>query len=302
MAKKPIGSIALTGFEDLFNVGVQDGAERITEIALTELFPPDFHPFNVTNDEAMQNLAESIRLYGVREPGLARKRGEDEGGYELLSGNRRKMACEIAGLETMPVIVRVMNDDDAAIAMVDANLQQREKLMYSEKAWAYRVKLEALDHNGIKGEHHSYEIIRAQTGDSKNQIFRFLRLTELVPDLLDKVDNRKISFNAGVELSHLTRQEQAIVVDCMAKYDCKPSLSQAVRLKKLEQAGTLTIELIDSMLAEDKKPPKGEERGSARFRRYFPPDYSMKQIENVIIGLIKDWTAANAPTLPLTAD
>jgi ParB family chromosome partitioning protein len=250
MAKNQVGNIALTGFEDLFNVGVQDGAERITEIALTEIFPPDFHPFNVVNDDAMKNLAESIRLYGVREPGLARKR--DGGGYELLSGNRRKMACEIAGLETMPVIVRSMNDDDTAIAMVDANLQQREKLLYSEKAWAYRVKLEALDHNGVKGEQHSYEIIRAQTGDSKNQIFRFLQLTELVPDLLDKADNRQIALNAAVELSYLSRREQAVVVDCMAKYDCKPSLLQAVRLKKLKQSGTLTDELIDGMLAEDK--------------------------------------------------
>ena len=287
MAKNKVGNIALTGFEDLFNVGVQDGAERIAEIALTELFPPDFHPFNVVNDDAMKNLAESIRLYGVREPGLARKR--DGGGYELLSGNRRKMACEIAGLETMPVIVRSMNDDDAAIAMVDANLQQREKLLYSEKAWAYRVKLEALDHNGVKGEQHSYEIIRAQTGDSKNQIFRFVRLTELVPDLLDKADNRQIAFNAAVELSYLSRHEQAVVADCMAKYDCKPSLSQAVRLKKLKQAGTLTDEIIDGVLAEDKKPPQGEEHGSARFRRYFPPEYSMKQIETVIIGLLKKW-------------
>jgi ParB family chromosome partitioning protein len=294
MAKNAIGNIALTGFNDLFNVGTPDGGERITEIALSELYPPEFHPFNVVNDEAMQNLAESIRLYGVREPGLARKRGESDGGYELLSGNRRKMACEIAGLAAMPVIVRRLDDDEAAITMVDANLQQREKLLYSEKAWAYRVKLEALDHNGVKGEMHSYEIIKAQTGDSKNQIFRFLRLTKLVIDLLDMVDNRKIAFNAAVELSHLSQREQAVVVDCMAQYDCKPSLSQAVRIKKMKQAGTLTEEIINSVLAEDKKPQKGEGHGSARFRRYFPPEYSMKQIETVIIGLLKEWKARAA--------
>ncbi|GHU35052.1 hypothetical protein FACS1894105_02980 [Clostridia bacterium] len=300
MAKTAIGNIALTGFSDLFNVGTPDGGERITEIALTELHPPEFHPFNVTNDDAMQNLAESIRLYGVREPGLARKR--EDGGYELLSGNRRKMACEIAGLATMPVIVRSLNDDDAAITMVDANLQQREKLLYSEKAWAYRVKLEALDHNGVKGEQHSYEIIKAQTGDSKNQIFRFLRLTDLVIDLLDMVDNRKIAFNAAVELSHLSQREQAVVVDCMAQYDCKPSLSQAVRLKKMKQAGTLTEEVINNMLAEEKKPQKSEESSSARFRRYFPPDYSMKQIEKVIIGLIKEWKSKTSQNITLIAD
>jgi ParB family chromosome partitioning protein len=276
----------------LFNVGTPDGGERVTEILLAELFPPEFHPFNVVNDDAMQNLAESVRLYGVREPGLARKR--DEGGYELLSGNRRKMACEIEGLATMPVIVRRLNDDEAAIAMVDSNLQQREKLLCSEKAWAYRVKLEALDHSGVKGEQHSYEILRAQTGDSKNQIFRFIRLTELVPDLLDKVDSRKIAFNAAVELSYLSRQEQAVVADCMARHDRKPSLSQAVRLKKMKQADMLTDEIIDSVLAEDKKPPQGEEHGSARFRRYFPPEYSMKQIEAVIIGLLKEWKARAA--------
>ena len=301
MAKsKTVGNIALTGYDDLFNVGTPDGAERIIEIPLAELHAPEFHPFNVLNDDAMKNLAESISLYGVREPGLARKR--DEGGYELLSGNRRKMACEIAGLTAMPVIVRVLNDDEAAITMVDANLQQREKLMFSEKAWAYRVKLEALDHSGVKGEQHSYEILRAQTGDSKNQIFRLVRLTELVPDLLDKVDTRKIAFNAAVELSHLSRREQAVVVDCMAKYDCKPSLSQSVRLKKLEQAGTLTEELIDEILSETKTSPVAEATVRLHYRKYFPPEYSPKQVEAVIIGLLRDWKAANFQTATLIAD
>jgi ParB family chromosome partitioning protein len=290
MAKtKAIGNISLTGFEDLFNVGTPDGGERVTELPLTELFPPEFHPFNITNDDAMQSLAESIRTYGVREPGLARKR--DEGGYELLSGNRRKMACEIAGLTTLPVIVRVLNDDEAAIAMVDSNLQQREKLLYSEKAWAYRVKLEALDHNGVKGEQHSFEMLRSQTGDSKNQIFRFMRLTELVVDLLDKVDTRKIAFNAAVELSYLSQHEQAVVVDCMAQYDCKPSLSQAVRLKKLKQDGTLTDAIIGGVLAETKDSPVAEPTMRLRYRKYFPPEYSPKQVETVIIGLLKEWKA-----------
>jgi ParB family chromosome partitioning protein len=287
---KTNASLSLTGFDDIFNMGA-DGVQ-VTEIPLAELFPPEFHPFNVVNDDAMQSLAESIRLYGVREPGLARERAD--GGYELLSGNRRKMACEIAGLSTLPVIVRTLNDDEAAIAMVDSNLQQREKLQYSEKAWAYRVKLEALDHNGVKDGQHSYKILIAQTGDSKNQIFRFIRLTELVPSLLDKVDNRKIAFNAAVELSYLSRSEQAVVIDCMTKYDCKPSLSQAVRLKKLKHDGTLTDEIIDSVFAETKNSPVAEPTMRLRYRKYFPPEYSPKQVESVIIGLLRDWKATNA--------
>lgn len=298
--KNTVGSISLTGFDDLFNVGTPDGSERVAEIPLSELFPPEFHPFNVVNDDAMQNLAESIRLYGVREPGLARKRAE--GGYELISGNRRKMACEIAGLSALPVIVRELNDDEAAIAMVDANLQQREKLLLSEKAWAYRVKLEALDHNGVKGEQHSYQILIAQTGDSKNQIYRLIRLTELVPVLLDIVDSRKIAFNAAVELSYLSRSEQAVLVDCMSKYDCRPSLSQAVRLKKLKQADTLTDAIIDDVLSEKKASPVAEPTMRLRYRKYFPPDYSPKQIETVIIGLLRDWKNTNYHTVTQDAD
>ena len=236
--------------------GHQETGERITEIPLNQLYPPEFHPFNVFDDEAMDRLAINIKQNGVREPGLARPRIDVNGnldGYELLAVNRRKRACEIAEVPTLPVIIREMSDDEATIAMVDSNLEQRETLLYSEKAWAYRVKMEALNHNGIKGDKHSHEIIMDRTGESKNQIFRLIRLTELVVGLLDKVDTKKIAFNPAVELSYLSQVEQVAVISAMENYGIKPSLSQAVRLKKLKQAGELTADMIDEILSEIKK-------------------------------------------------
>lgn len=283
MPKKSSNNLSLAGFGDIFTAST--GGEQISMVPLSELHPPEFHPFQVNDDEAMKSLAESVKMYGVREPGLARKR--TEGSYELLCGNRRKRACELSGISVMPVIIRELDDDSAAIAMVDSNLQQREKLLLSEKAWAYRVKMEALNHNGIKGENHSFQIMVEQTGESKNQIYRLIRLTELVPALLDKVDVRQLAFNPAVELSYLSRKEQAIVVDAMAKYEVKPSLSQAVRLKKLSQDRKLTSEVVEPLLSEEKKPPKSTERVS--YSRFFPPDYSAKQIDAVIIKLLTDW-------------
>ena len=168
---------------------------------------------------------------------------------------------------------------------------QREKLLYSERAWAYRIKMDALDHRGAKGDQHSYKVMETQTGEKKNQLFRIIRLTELIPTLLDKVDEHQLAFNPAVELSYLSRQEQAILAEAMTKYETKPSLSQAVRLKKLNKEGKLTSELIDTILSETKKPPKNEPASTMRFRKYFPPDYSQKQIDNVIIELLKDWKA-----------
>ena len=264
-------------------------SERIVQIPLSDLHAPAIHPFQVNDDEAMQNLIESVKQFGVREPGLARPR--PEGGYELLSGNRRHRACEIAGLSLLPVIIREMSDEDAAVAMVDSNLHQREKLLFSERAWAYRIKTEALKHKGIKGESNTCDIISSEFGESKSQIFRFIRLTELIPVLLEKVDTNKLAFNCAVELSYLSHSEQTIVVEAMELNEIKPSLSQAIRLKKLKQEGKLTVEVINNMLSETKKPPKGEPTGSVRFRKYFPPDYSQKQIDVVIVRLLKAWKA-----------
>ncbi|MCL2516921.1 MAG: ParB/RepB/Spo0J family partition protein [Oscillospiraceae bacterium] len=287
---KTNGNLALVGYDDIFkNSTTPLNGEAVFEIPLDELNPPEFHPFQVNDDESMKRLTENIKRYGVREPGLARPR--EDGGYELLCGNRRKRACELAGIPTMPVIIREMDDDSAAIAMVDSNLEQREKLLYSEKAWAYRIKLEALNHNGVKGDMLSVDVLSEQTGESKNQIFRLVRLTELVLALLDKVDAKQLAFNPAVELSYLSQVEQTVAASAMDKYGIKPSLSQAVRLKKMKKDGTLTIETIDAILSEGKKPTKGEPASSMRFRKYFPPEYSQKQMDAVIVDLLKNWKA-----------
>jgi ParB family chromosome partitioning protein len=293
LRNKTSGNLALSGFDDIFKSSITPiSGESITEIPLTELHSPEFHPFLVLDDQSMTRLVKNITQYGIREPGLARRR--KDGGYELLCGNRRRRACELAGLLTMPVIIRDLDDDCATLAMVDSNLEQREKLLFSEKAWAYRIKMEALQHRGIKGDMLSVDILVEQTGESKNQIFRLVRLTELIVTLLDKVDSKQLAFNPAVELSYLSQIEQSAVVSAMDKYSIKPSLSQAVRLKTMNKDGTLTLEKIDKMLSESKKTHKGEATGSMRFRKYFPPDYSQKQMDKVIIELLTKWKANTA--------
>ena len=292
MAKSILsGNSALVGFDALFTPTVKPPAsdgESIVEITLEELYPPEFHPFHVKDDEAMEELSQSIKQYGFYEPGLARPRAE--GGYELIAGNRRKRACEIAELPTMPVIIREMDDANAAIAMVDSNLKQRKTILFSEKAWAYKVKMEALNHSGVKGDKHSHEVLMEQTGDSKNQIFRLIRLTELVIGLLDMVDTKKIAFNPAVELSYLSQVEQTAVISAMENHGIKPSLSQAVQLKKLKMDGSLTVDMIDEILSEAKKPPQDEDdKEISRFRHYFPKDYTAEQIDEVISNLLELW-------------
>jgi len=275
--------------------------ERIVEIPLADLYPPEFHPFNVLDDLAMTRLVKSIQRHGVREPGLARPRedgaGNPCGGYELIAGNRRKRACELAEIPMLPVIIREMDDDNAAIAMVDSNLEQRAKLLLSEKAWAYRVKLEALNHKGIKGDGLSVDVLVAQTGESKSQIFRIICLTELVPDLLDKVDAKKLAFNPAVELSCLSRKEQNVVVDTMAKYEIKPNLSQAVclrNMKKERKDRILTEGEIEKVLSQVKKPTNGGRTSNPQYGRFFPADYTQKQMDDVIINLLKAWKVGAA--------
>ena len=296
-------NLSLSGYNDIFastveaapannesgDITSETHGECIVEILLEELHPPEFHPFHVNDDEAMERLAANIKRYGVREPGLVRPRAD--GGYELLAGNRRKRGCELAKLPTMPVIIRAMEDSDAIIAMVDSNLEQREEILPSEKAWAYKLKMEALNHNGVKAEMHSVEVLVAQTGESKNQIFRLIRLTELICTLLDRVDAKQLAFNPAVELSYLSQTEQTAVATAMDNHAIKPSLSQAVKLKKLKQSGDLTLELIDNILSEVKKPSSDEPKSSEQYRRFFPVDYSAKQIEEVITSLLKNWQA-----------
>ena len=319
----------LSGYKDIFKSTVERtdfkkddvNGETIVEIPLAELHPPEFHPFQVNHDSAMDRLVASIKEYGVREPGLVRPRLN--GGYELISGNRRKLACELAEIPTLPVIIRELDDDSAAIAMVDSNLEQRDTILPSEMAWAYHVKMEALNHSGKKGDKHSHEILMEQTGKSKNTIFRLIRLTELVIALLDKVDTKKLALTPAAELSYLTKTEQTAVADAMDKYDVKPSLSQSQRLKKLSLAGELTLETMDEILSEEKKlpwePKNGDEdiytdtdkcknenaalgqtvqvaqtqdhqdTGIIQFRDYFPAEYSVQQMRDVIVGLLKKW-------------
>ena len=288
---KTNGNLALVEFNDIFISSVTTiSGESIAEIGITELHPPEFHPFMVNDDQSMTCLAKSVKQYGVREPGIVRPRAH--GGYELLCGNRRKRACELAGISTMPIIIRELNDDDAVITMIDSNLEQREKLLYSEKSWAYKMKLEALNHRGLKSDTMgklSVEVLCEQTGESKNQIFRLVRLTELILALLDKVDAKQLAFNPAVELSYLSQIEQTAVASAMDKYAVKPSLSQAVQLKKLKQAEKLTIAKIDAIISETKKEPKSEPTSLLRFRKYFPPEYSQKQMEKVITELLAGW-------------
>ena len=267
--------------------------EIITKIPLADLHPPEFNPFMVLENDSLTRLTDSIKEYGVREPGLARPRKDFDGkaidGYELLIGGRRKRACELAELPAMPVIIRDMNDDDAVIALVDSNLEQRDRLLPSEKAWAYRIKMEALNHKGIKGDKPSAEIIAEQTGDSRNQIFRFIRLTELIAPLLDKVDASKIKFNPAVELSYLSHPEQAIIISAMEYSETTPSLSQAKRIRALSSEGKFTEDGVNAILNENKPKTSHHEKISNRFRKYFPDDYSVKQMNDVIAKLLKDW-------------
>jgi ParB family chromosome partitioning protein len=286
----------LTDFDSIFQENRNaDSGECVVMMDLEKLYPPEFHPFQVLDDAAMERLVKSIKRYGVREPGLVRER--EGGGYELVSGNRRKRACELAGLAVMPVIIRDMSDDDAAIAMVDANLEQREQLLPSEKAWAYRVKLEALNHSGRKGEGLSVEILVEQTGESKNQIFRLVRLTELVPELMDKVDAKQLAFNPAVELSYLKRTEQIIVYRAMEKFAIKPSLSQSQKLKQISQEGDLDEITVEGILKTEKK-PVGKEVKLKGIQEFFPSDYSQRQMEAVIRGLLKNWVQKRAVSLP----
>jgi ParB family chromosome partitioning protein len=290
---KTVGNLALASFDDIFSIGTESGdGERVVPMPLPELFPPEFHPFHVVDDAAMYRLAVSVKTEGVREPGIVRPRAE--GGYELLCGNRRKRACEIAGVATMPVIIRELDDYRAAIVMVNSNLEHRETLLPSERAWAWRIMMEALNHNGVRADQHSYEIMVERTGVKKNQIFRVIRLTELIAVLIDLHDAGRLKFMPAVSLSYLTIPEQTAVADAMEKYDVRPSHSQAERLKKLSQEGGLTPGKIESIISEDKAAPKKQPPASMRFRQYFPPEYSPKQMEAVIVSLLKQWKAGVA--------
>lgn len=267
--------------------------ERVKEIPLNELHPFKEHPFKIQNDDEMKRLIESIQKFGTLTPALARPM--PEGGYELISGHRRLAACQVLGIETMPVIIREMSDDEAVIAMVDANLQ-REHILPSEKAFAYKMKLDAIKHQGISSSQVGTRLIRSDervamdAGESRNQVQRYIRLTYLIPELLEMVDAGKIAFNPAVEISYLDKAEQRVLLDAMELNDCTPSHAQAIRLKKLSQEGVLQDQTIYDILAEQ-KPNQQEQYKFKRedIRKYFPKSYTDKQVCDTVIKLLEQW-------------
>lgn len=266
--------------------------ERVRDIPLNELYPFKDHPFKIQNDDEMKRLMESIQKFGTLTPALARPL--PKGGYELISGHRRLAACQVLEIETMPVIVREMSDDEAVIAMVDANLQ-REHILPSEKAFAYKMKRDALNHQGITspqvGEKLlTVEKIGADNGDSKDQVLRYIRLTHLIPELLSMVDDGKIAFNPAVEISYLEQSEQRVLLNAMELNDCTPSHAQSIRLKKLSQDGVLNEQTIYDILAEQ-KPNQQEQFKFKRedIRKYFPKSYTDKQVCDTVIKLLEQW-------------
>lgn len=274
----------------------EQNPEQIQQLPLTELHPFPNHPFKVMEDEAMQRTVESIAQYGVLAPLIARPR--PEGGYEILSGHRRQYAAKLAGLETLPVIVRNMDDNAAVVLMVDSNLQ-REHILPSERAFAYKMKLEALKNQGARSDLTSsqvgmklqaLDIVGQEAGDSRNQVHRFIRLTHLIPELLELVDQKKISFNPAVELSYLTEPEQRDFLEAMQDTQNAPSLSQAQRIKKLSQESQCSYEAIFDIMGEEKKAEM--DRVTLKnevLRKYFPRSYTPKQMEDTILRLLEQW-------------
>ena len=292
-------NVSLKGADDIFSTEEsrqEQQREQVQQIPIGELFPFKDHPFKVLDDESMQRTVESVEQYGVLSPLIARPRAE--GGYEIISGHRRQHAAELAGLETLPVIVREMSDDAAVILMVDSNLQ-REHILPSERAFAYKMKLEALKNQGARSDLTSDQVgqklwsveqVASDAGESKTQIQRFIRLTNLVPELLDLVDEKKISFNPAVELSYLDEKQQRDFLEAMNDTQNAPSLSQAIRLKKLAQEGKFTYEAAFAVMGEAKKDELDKVIiKNDTLRKYFPRSYTPKQMEDTIIKLLDQW-------------
>jgi len=298
--KSSAKKIELASVDDLFSTeeGRQDAKlEKIQEIPLTELHPFKNHPFKVKDDEAMMETADSIKQYGVLVPAIARP--DPEGGYELVAGHRRHRASELAEKETMPVIVRDLDDDAATIIMVDSNLQ-RESLLPSERAFAYKMKLEAVKHQGARTDLTSRQLgeksqtsiqkVADQAGESQRQVQRYIRLTELIPELMDMVDEKKIALNPAYELSFLKKEEQVDLLDAMDSEQATPSLSQAQRLKKYSQEGHLTLDIMRVIMGEEKKSDLDRVTfTSDTLRKYFPKSYTPARMQETIIKLLEAW-------------
>ena len=298
--KSSAKNIVLKSVDDIFQTEENRAdaqRERVQEIPLDQLKPFRNHPFKVRDDQRMLDTVDSIREYGVLVPAIARP--DPEGGYELISGHRRKRGCEMAGLQTMPVIIRDLDDDAAVLVMVDSNIQ-REELLPSERAFAYKMKLEALKHQGARTDRTSgqvvqksklsVEIVAEQAGENYKQVQRYIRLTELISELLDMVDERKLAFNPAVEVSYLKQDEQRMLLEAMDAEQTTPSLSQAQRLKKFSLEGRLTEQAMSAIMSEEKKSDMDKVTlRSDTLRRYFPKSYTPKQMEQTIIKLLDVW-------------
>ena len=290
---------SLSSYDDIFSTEEsrqEEQREQVRQIPIGELFPFKNHPFKVLDDDSMSDTVESVKQYGVLSPLISRPR--PKGGYEIISGHRRQHAAELAGLETLPVIVRQMDDDAAIILMVDSNLQ-REHILPSERAFAYKMKLDAMKNQGTRSDLTSTQVVSklrsneklgAENNQSRETVRRFIRLTNLIPELLDMVDNKTVSFNPAVELSYLSPEQQQEVIRAMDDTQNFPSVSQAKRIKKLAQDGTFTTETIVAIMGEEKKSELDTVTiKNDTLRKYFPRSYTPKQMEDTIIKLLEQW-------------
>ena len=290
---------SLSSYDDIFSTEesrLEEQREQVQQIPIGELFPFKNHPFKVLDDDSMSDTVESVKQYGVLSPLIARPR--PKGGYEIISGHRRQHAAELAGLETLPVIVRQMDDDAAIILMVDSNLQ-REHILPSERAFAYKMKLDAIKNQGTRSDLTSTQVVSklrsneklgAENNQSRETVRRFIRLTNLIPELLDMVDNKTVSFNPAVELSYLSPEQQQEVIRAMDDTQNFPSVSQAKRIKKLAQDGTFTTETVIAIMGEEKKSELDTVTiKNDTLRKYFPRSYTPKQMEDTIIKLLEQW-------------
>ena len=292
-------NVSLNSYDDIFSTEEsrqEEQREQVRQIPIGELFPFKNHPFKVLDDDSMSDTVESVKQYGVLSPLIARPR--PKGGYEIISGHRRQHAAELAGLETLPVIVRQMDDDAAIILMVDSNLQ-REHILPSERAFAYKMKLDAIKNQGTRSDLTSTQVVSklrsneklgAENNQSRETVRRFIRLTNLIPELLDMVDNKTVSFNPAVELSYLSPEQQQEVIRAMDDTQSFPSVSQAKRIKKLAQDGTFTTETVVAIMGEEKKSELDTVTiKNDTLRKYFPRSYTPKQMEDTIIKLLEQW-------------
>lgn len=290
---------SLSSYDDIFSTEEsrqEEQREQVQQIPIGELFPFKNHPFKVLDDDSMSDTVESVKQYGVLSPLIARPR--PKGGYEIISGHRRQHAAELAGLETLPVIVRQMDDDAAIILMVDSNLQ-REHILPSERAFAYKMKLDAMKNQGTRSDLTSTQVVSklrsneklgAENNQSRETVRRFIRLTNLIPELLDMVDNKTVSFNPAVELSYLSPEQQQEAIRAMDDTQNFPSVSQAKRIKKLAQDGTFTTETVVAIMGEEKKSELDTVTiKNDTLRKYFPRSYTPKQMEDTIIKLLEQW-------------